>query len=51
MASYLFFLKESFLRFSSRLFSLAEDRKSYYIQYLFLFKEKKIIGEVWIGPN
>jgi hypothetical protein len=51
MASYLFSLKEFFLHFSSRLFSQAEDRKRYYIQYLFLFKEKKIIGEVWIGPN
>jgi len=51
VAYYLFSLKESFLRFSSGLFSLAEGRKSYYIQYLFLFKEKKIIGEVCIGPN
>jgi hypothetical protein len=29
----------------------AEDWESYYIQYLFLFKEKKMRGDVWIGPT
>jgi hypothetical protein len=51
MASYLFSLKEFFLHFSSRISSLAKDRNKYYTQFLFLFKEKKMIGEVWIGPN